>query len=90
MDSTATTSPGRVRPLAPTADDAQQLLALARTGGPGALGQLLERYITSREEAAFPAPWLRQAKYWPPVKRIDNVAGDRQLVCTCPPIEAYA
>jgi glycine dehydrogenase len=44
----------------------------------------------SREEAAFPAPWLRQAKYWPPVKRIDNVAGDRQLICTCPPIEAYA
>jgi glycine dehydrogenase len=44
----------------------------------------------SREEAVFPAPWLRQAKYWPPVKRIDNVAGDRQLICTCPPIEAYA
>ena len=43
----------------------------------------------SREEAAFAAPWLKQAKYWPPVKRIDNVAGDRQLVCTCPPIEAY-
>jgi glycine cleavage system P protein (glycine dehydrogenase) len=44
----------------------------------------------SREEAAFPAPWTRQAKYWPPVKRVDNVAGDRQLICTCPPIEAYA
>ena len=44
----------------------------------------------TREEAAYPAPWLRQAKYWPPVKRIDNVAGDRQLICTCPPIEAYA
>jgi len=44
----------------------------------------------SREEAAFPAPWLKQAKYWPPVKRVDNVAGDRQLICTCPPIEAYA
>ena len=44
----------------------------------------------SCEEAAFPAPWLKQAKYWPPVKRIDNVAGDRQLICTCPPIEAYA
>src|SRR5690349_6014006 len=44
----------------------------------------------SREEATFPAPWLKQAKYWPPVKRIDNVAGDRQLVCTCPPMEAYA
>ena len=44
----------------------------------------------SREEAAFPKPWLRAAKYWPPVKRIDNAAGDRNLVCTCPPIEAYA
>jgi glycine dehydrogenase len=43
----------------------------------------------SREEAAFPAPWLQAAKYWPPVKRIDNVAGDRHLVCTCPPIDAY-
>jgi len=44
----------------------------------------------SREEAAFPAPWVRAAKFWPAVKRIDNVAGDRHLVCTCPPIEAYA
>jgi glycine dehydrogenase len=43
----------------------------------------------SREEAAFPKPWLRAAKFWPPVKRIDNVAGDRQLICTCPPMEAY-
>jgi len=44
----------------------------------------------TREQAAFPAPWLRAAKYWPPVKRIDNAAGDRNLICTCPPIEAYA
>ena len=44
----------------------------------------------SREDAAYPKPWLRAAKFWPPVKRIDNVAGDRNLVCTCPPIEAYA
>jgi glycine cleavage system P protein (glycine dehydrogenase) len=42
-----------------------------------------------REEAAFPKPWLRSAKFWPAVKRIDNVAGDRQLICTCPPMEAY-
>jgi len=48
------------------------------------------QHAYTREEAAFPAPWLRAAKYWPPVKRIDNVAGDRQLICTCPPIEAYA
>ncbi|HEX9434493.1 MAG TPA: aminomethyl-transferring glycine dehydrogenase [Burkholderiales bacterium] len=44
----------------------------------------------SREQAVFPAPWLRAAKYWPPVKRIDNAAGDRNLICTCPPVEAYA
>ncbi len=44
----------------------------------------------SREQAAFPAPWVRKAKFWPPVARIDNVYGDRHLVCTCPPLEAYA
>src|SRR5690606_41706543 len=43
----------------------------------------------SRELAAFPLPWIRQAKVWPAVKRVDNAAGDRQLVCTCPPMEAY-
>ena len=43
----------------------------------------------SREDAAYPKPWLRAAKFWPPVKRIDNVAGDRNLVCTCPPMDAY-
>jgi glycine dehydrogenase len=44
----------------------------------------------SREEAAFPAPWLRARKFWPHVGRVDNAAGDRKLVCTCPPIEDYA
>jgi len=44
----------------------------------------------SREMAAYPLPWVRSAKFWPTVKRIDNAAGDRNLVCTCPPIEAYA
>jgi glycine dehydrogenase len=48
------------------------------------------RHAYGRDEAAFPLPWLVERKYWPPVKRIDNVAGDRHLVCTCPPIEAYA
>jgi glycine dehydrogenase len=43
----------------------------------------------SREQAAYPAPWLREHKYWPPVARIDNAYGDRNLVCTCPPMEAY-
>jgi glycine dehydrogenase len=44
----------------------------------------------TREQAAFPAPWLRVHKYWPPVARVDNAYGDRNLVCTCPPIEAYS
>ena len=44
----------------------------------------------SREQAAYPLPWVRQAKFWPPVKRVDNVAGDRHLICTCPPVSDYA
>ncbi|ALZ82837.1 glycine dehydrogenase (aminomethyl-transferring) [Pseudomonas oryzihabitans] len=43
----------------------------------------------SREQAVFPLPTLVDGKYWPPVARIDNVYGDRNLVCSCPPIEAY-
>jgi len=43
----------------------------------------------TREQAAYPAPWLREHKYWPPVARIDNAYGDRNLVCVCPPIEDY-
>ena len=43
----------------------------------------------SREVAAFPVPGLRTEKYWPPVRRIDQAAGDRNLVCSCPPIEEY-
>jgi glycine dehydrogenase len=44
----------------------------------------------SREQAAFPLPFVAAAKYWPPVARVDNVYGDRNLVCTCAPLEAYA
>ena len=43
----------------------------------------------SRELAALPAPWVREAKFWPAVARLDNVLGDRNLVCSCPPVEAY-
>jgi glycine dehydrogenase len=42
-----------------------------------------------REQAAFPAAWLRTHKFWPPIGRIDNVYGDRNLFCTCAPVEAY-
>ncbi|MGI5188794.1 aminomethyl-transferring glycine dehydrogenase [Promicromonospora sp. CA-289599] len=44
----------------------------------------------SRELAAFPVASLRAGKYWPPVRRIDGAKGDRNLVCSCPPVEAYA
>ena len=44
----------------------------------------------SRAQAAFPLPFVAASKYWPPVKRVDNVYGDRNLVCTCAPLEAYA
>jgi len=44
----------------------------------------------SREQAAYPAPWLRESKFWPFVARIDNVYGDRHLFCTCVPVEEYA
>ena len=44
----------------------------------------------SREQAAFPAPWTRTSKYWPPVSRIDAVHGDRNLVCSCPSVSELA
>ncbi|RMH17933.1 MAG: hypothetical protein D6696_14310, partial [Acidobacteria bacterium] len=43
-----------------------------------------------RRQAAYPAPWLLEHKFWPAVARIDNAYGDRHLVCTCPPMESYA
>ena len=42
----------------------------------------------SREQAAFPLPWVRERKFWPSIGRIDNPYGDRNLFCSCPPIEA--
>jgi glycine dehydrogenase len=42
-----------------------------------------------REQATFPLPWVAADKYWSPVSRIDNVHGDRNLVCACPPLESY-
>jgi glycine dehydrogenase len=44
----------------------------------------------SREQACFPAKWLRDHKFWPAVGRIDNVFGDRNLVCSCAGMEAYS
>ncbi|ADO72819.1 aminomethyl-transferring glycine dehydrogenase [Stigmatella aurantiaca] len=43
----------------------------------------------SREKAAFPAKWVHESKFWPAVGRLNNVLGDRKLVCSCPPMEDY-
>lgn len=43
----------------------------------------------SRETAVFPLPWVKQAKYWPSVNRVDDVWGDRNLFCSCPSLESY-
>jgi len=47
------------------------------------------KHSYSRQKAAYPAPWLKEHKYWPTVGRIDNAFGDRNLICTCPPIDSY-
>jgi glycine dehydrogenase len=41
----------------------------------------------SREDAAYPLPWLREKKMWPSVARVDDAYGDTNLFCTCPPVE---
>ena len=43
----------------------------------------------SREQGCYPAGAFRVDKYWAPVNRVDNVYGDRNLVCTCPPLDSY-
>lgn len=47
------------------------------------------KYPYSREKAAYPLPYLRQRKFWVPVRRVDNAYGDRNLVCSCLPVSAY-
>eukprot|EP00056_Hartaetosiga_gracilis_P007874 m.113150 g.113150 ORF g.113150 m.113150 type:complete len:110 (+) comp12798_c0_seq1:158-487(+) len=47
-------------------------------------------YPYSREKAAFPAPWMRHhSKVWPGCGRVDDVYGDRNIVCSCPPMDSY-
>ena len=60
---------------------------------PHTLEDLVEAEWTrsySKEQAVFPVGAVRQAKFWPTVNRIDNVYGDRNFVCTCPPVSDYA
>jgi glycine dehydrogenase len=47
------------------------------------------KYLYSREKAAYPVAFTREGKFWPTVRRIDNAYGDRNLVCSCLPIEEY-
>jgi glycine dehydrogenase len=44
----------------------------------------------SRKQAAFPAAWVREHKFWPAVSRINEAYGDRHLVCSCPPMDSYS
>jgi glycine dehydrogenase len=48
------------------------------------------RHPYTREQAAFPLPFVRANKFWPPVGRIDNPYGDRNLFCSCPPVDSFA
>ena len=43
----------------------------------------------TREQAAYPVSWVRERKFWPAVGRVESAYGDRNLVCSCPPVEAY-
>ncbi|HXC25813.1 MAG TPA: glycine dehydrogenase (aminomethyl-transferring), partial [Gemmatimonadaceae bacterium] len=43
----------------------------------------------TRQQAAFPAPWIHDAKFWPAVGRVESAYGDRHLICSCPPIDSY-
>jgi glycine dehydrogenase len=46
-------------------------------------------YPYSPQEAAYPVEYLKEFKYWVPVRRVDNAFGDRNLVCSCPSVESY-
>ncbi|MFN0012591.1 MAG: aminomethyl-transferring glycine dehydrogenase [Phycisphaerales bacterium] len=56
----------------------------------GMIGSDDWKHPYTRQQAAWPAAWLRDAKFWPHVGRVDNPYGDRNLVCTCPPMSTYA
>jgi glycine dehydrogenase len=71
-----------------TADAKDNPLKNAPHTAPSVIGEWTHPY--SREQAAYPAPWLRDHKFWPAVGRIDNVWGDRNLFCACVPVDAEA
>jgi glycine dehydrogenase len=47
------------------------------------------KHAYTREQAGYPAPWLKEHKFWPPVGRVDNVYGDKNIMCACPPMSEY-
>ena len=51
---------------------------------------LLRLAAPRREKAVYPLTWVKDSKFWPSVGRVDNAHGDRNLICSCPPIESYA
>ncbi|MGB3617787.1 MAG: aminomethyl-transferring glycine dehydrogenase, partial [Catalinimonas sp.] len=71
------------------ADAERNVLKLAPHVADVVLADAWERPYT-REQAAFPLPWVRERKFWPSVSRVDSAYGDRNLVCSCVPVEAYA
>ncbi|MFC5500995.1 aminomethyl-transferring glycine dehydrogenase [Lysinimonas soli] len=69
------------------ADD-NPLVHAPHTAASAIIGEWTHDY--TREQAVYPLPGLVHRKYWPPVRRIDQAYGDRNLVCACPPVEAFA
>jgi glycine dehydrogenase len=79
---------GEIRAIEQGAADREDNLLKHAPHAPELLASEWKRPYASKD-AFFPAADLLESKYWPPVGRVDNVYGDRHLVCTCPPIEAY-
>jgi glycine dehydrogenase len=74
------------------ADGKQQVEGSVLRNAPHTAEMLLSEpweYNYSRSKAAFPLPWVKESKFWPPVSRINDGYGDRNLVCSCEPIESY-
>ncbi|MCW2600661.1 MAG: glycine dehydrogenase [Frankiales bacterium] len=67
-------------------DEAPEVLR----GAPHTAASVVGELPYDRNQAAFPAGVSKASKYWPPVRRIDGAYGDRNLVCSCPPVEAFA
>jgi glycine dehydrogenase len=67
-------------------DEAPEVLR----GAPHTAASVLGELGYDRNQAAFPAGVDPAAKYWPPVRRIDGAYGDRNLVCSCPPVDQYS